>query len=399
MPDTYAVRLATLACVSLLALSCGRSAPQVTIEFSGPPGSGEPDLFAADDGRVLMSWFEQVDDTAYVLNVAQRVDGRWGPAHVVEQGSQFFVNWADFPAVTELADGTWAVHWLEKVSRDPYAYHVKVVVSHDQGRTWSDPVVPHGDRSPTEHGFVSMVPWKDGAALIWLDGRAMRGTTGDMTVRTTTLTAEGNVAEDVLLDGRACECCTTALVRTARGLLAAYRDRSPDEIRDIAVVRYERARWSEPVFVSQDRWHIAACPVNGPQLAAAGDTIVVAWFTAANETPRVQIAFSRDGGRSFAPPIRVDDGLPRGRVDVGLDQEGRTAVVTWLEVTTSGAEIRARTVHPDGSVEPSWIVGQTGDERASGFPRMVRAGSEIVFAWTVPGAAGGVRVGVVGGGR
>lgn len=34
------------------------------------------------------------------------------------------------------------------------------------------PVVPHRDTSQSEHGFVSLVPWKgDRAAAVWLDGR------------------------------------------------------------------------------------------------------------------------------------------------------------------------------------------------------------------------------------
>jgi hypothetical protein len=350
-----------------------------------------------------MSWFEPVGDTAHVLRVAERDEGVWVTARVVTQGSGFFVNWADFPSVVELHDGTWLAHWLAKVAADPYAYHVKLAWSRDRGRTWSDPMVPHGDRSPTEHGFVSMVPWEKGAALIWLDGRAMQGggetgheqTQGDMTARATFVGPAGEVDPDVLLDDRTCECCATALARTTSGLVAAYRDRSPEEIRDIAVVRYDGSRWSAPTMVSPDRWRISACPVNGPQLDAVGDTVAVAWFTAANDSPRVYVAFSTDGASSFGDPVRVDDGLPRGRVDVVFDAAASTALVVWLEVTASGAEIRARGVRRDGGSAPSWPIGRTVDARASGFPRIARAGDEVLVAWTVPGEGGGVRVGAV----
>ncbi|NIQ55302.1 MAG: hypothetical protein GWN85_18040 [Gemmatimonadetes bacterium] len=37
-------------------------------------------------------------------------------------------------------------------------------------------------------------------------------------------------------------------------------------------------------------------------------------------------------------------------------------------------------------------MGSTGGGRASGFPRMVRVGDEVLFAWTLTGPAGGVRV-------
>ena len=162
-----------------------------------------------------------------------------------------FVNWADFPSSLEMRDGTLAVHWLEKVADAPYAYHVMLALSSDDGATWSEPFRAHDDASPTEHGFVSMVPWSEGAGLTWLDARAMAGhasggehiaegggaVRGAMSVRFRTLAPDGRLGPEVLLDDRTCECCQTALARIGDGLVAAYRDRSESEVRDIAVVR------------------------------------------------------------------------------------------------------------------------------------------------------------------
>lgn len=398
-PMSNALQRSIVVAACSVVAACG-GAPQVTVEFSGPAGSGEPNLFATADGRVLMSWFERVGDTSYALRVATRERGGWSPPRTVVEGRPFFVNWADFPSITELEDGSWVVHWLEKTAESPYAYHVKLVRSLDGGASWSDPVVPHGDRSPTEHGFVSMAPWSGGAALIWLDGRAMDGydaTTheappGAMTVRATMLGADGIPLPDVLLDDRTCECCTTSMVKTSNGLLAAYRDRSTDEIRDVAVVRYVNGRWTVPMIVGDDRWHFPGCPVNGPQLDALGDSVVIAWFTSPNDSAKVRVAFSNDGGASFGQPMRVDDeGTPRGRVDV-VWVSAEAALVSWLAVSGGVGQVRARMVHRDGPTGTSWVVALTEDGRAAGFPRMVRAGGEIVIAWTVPGERGGVRV-------
>jgi len=41
------------------------------------------------------------------------------------------VNWADFPSFVELADGSWAVHWLEMLGEGHYAYGVQVALSRD----------------------------------------------------------------------------------------------------------------------------------------------------------------------------------------------------------------------------------------------------------------------------
>ena len=48
------------------------------------------------------------------------------------------------------------------------------------------------------------------------------------------------------------------------GPVAVYRDRSPEEIRDISVVRLVDGVWTEPAPVHADNWMIEGCPVNGP---------------------------------------------------------------------------------------------------------------------------------------
>ncbi|MBI3982455.1 MAG: exo-alpha-sialidase, partial [Gemmatimonadetes bacterium] len=142
------------------------------VEFTAPAGSGEPNLDATPDGRVVMSWFEKTGDKRHALRVAMRSDGAWSEPRTIVEGGDFFVNWADFPSILELPDGSWVAHWLQKTAASTYAYHVQIAISQDKGATWSKPVTPHRDLSPTEHGFVSMVPWRDGVGLIWLDGRA-----------------------------------------------------------------------------------------------------------------------------------------------------------------------------------------------------------------------------------
>jgi hypothetical protein len=390
----------------LVSLTVGGCAPDAAIEigelkleFSGPPGSGQPNLFAASGGRALLTWHQPADGAGYDLMIAERTGGAWSQPKVVARGRNFFVNWADFPSAIELADGSWLVHWLQKVAPSTYAYHVFAAISGDRGESWSLELVPHRDRSSTEHGFVSMVPWRGGAALVWLDGREMResgsgdgeGDSGAMTLRYTTLEADGSLGEEVLLDSRTCECCQTGMVATAKGLLVAYRDRSEEEIRDISVVRYVEGRWSEPRRVAQDDWHFPACPVNGPALAARGDSVAVAWFTGSGGEAKVYVAFSADGGGSFGTPVRVDGGRPVGRVDVEL-LSGRVALVSWLESTAEGAEIRLRQVRSDGVLGAHRVVAPSSEARSSGFPRMVLVGEELLFAWTVPGDSGGVRV-------
>ena len=161
----------------------------------------------------------------------------------------------------------------------------------------------------------------------------------------------------------------------------AYRDRSEGEIRDIVVTRALETGWSDPVPVLRDGWRIEGCPVNGPAIDAASGTTAVAWFTAANDQPRVLLARSVDGGRSFSEAIPIDIESPTGRVDV-VQLGGGDAIVSWLASDPEGAAISVRRVASDGRIGPVRIVSRTAASRPSGFPQMVASGDQLVVSWT-----------------
>ncbi len=132
-----------------------------------------------------------------------------------------------------------------------------------------------------------------------------------MTLRSALIGLDGlKVGKDTELDARTCDCCQTDSARTREGLVVVYRDRSETGVRDIALVRQTPTGWSEPVQVARDGWLIDACPVNGPAVDARGDTVVVAWFTAADK-PRVRLAFS--AGRRAHVPGPDRGGCRKGR--------------------------------------------------------------------------------------
>lgn len=353
-----------------------------------------------------MSWLEPAAGEAWALRFSVREDGDWSSPRTIARGEEWFVNWADFPAILALPDGTLAAHWLVSSGPAPYAYDVAISRSTDGGDRWGPPVTPHRDGTRTEHGFVSLFPWSDDVlGAIWLDGRKNAGidesaldggpSAGEMTLRHARLEADGRLGDEVELDGRVCDCCQTDVAIAAEGPVVAYRDRSPEEVRDIAVVRWSKGSWSAPAGVHPDGWTIAACPVNGPALAAVGDRVVVAWFTGADDSLRVRLAFSGDGGDSFASPIRVDEGAPLGRVDLALLPDGR-ALVIWMERVDGVAAVRARRVAGDGTAGESVTLAWTSPSRASGFPRLVVTDGEALLAWTDPGdpPPAGVRVAV-----
>jgi hypothetical protein len=363
-------------------------APAEPLATPAPEGSRTPWLTPTADGTgAWLAWQESTTDSVdpvQAVRVARWSPQGWDSVRTVTSGRPLFVNWADFPAVTALPSGALAAHWLEREGTGRYSYGIRVSRSRDGGATWSAPVTPHTDGLQAEHGFVSLWPaGGDTLGLAWLDGRksAIPDSAREMTVRAAHVTGTGALAAEALLDPRSCDCCQTAAARTARGMVVVYRDRSPGEIRDIAIVRQEGGRWTPPALVHADGWEIAGCPVNGPAVVAHGDTVVVAWFTAARDTARVLLATSADGGATFGAPVRLDGGMPIGRVALALDPIGHP-LVAWMEqVTPQVAEVRLRRVVGNTPGAPR-VVTRTSGGRPSGFPRMVRVGETLLLAWT-----------------
>jgi hypothetical protein len=400
-----ALRLGLITFLLLVSFGCTGRNDSLTIRPADSPATGdsrEPELTTAPDGRIILSWVEKVDEKRYALRMATRDRAAWSEPQTVADGENWFVNWADFPSVIALKDGSLAAHWLVKSGSATYAYDVNIALSKDEGKTWTRPIIPHLDNTQTEHGFVSLVPLADGRlGAIWLDGRNMKDMQDDhdddkplpvsMTLRYAAIDASGKISDDAQLDERVCECCQTSATVTSDGVFAVYRDRSQTEVRDIFSVRQANGGWTPPQPVHNDNWEINGCPVNGPSVAADGRNVAVAWFTAVGGTPRVKIAFSTDGGATFGAPIQVDDGETQGRVDVVLLPD-KSALVCWLSGTVADGEIKARRVETNGSLGTPVVIAKTDISRSSGFPRMAVAGHEVHFAWTEFGKPSRIRM-------
>jgi hypothetical protein len=117
----------------------------------------------------------------------------------------------------------------------------------------------------------------------------------------------------------------------------------------------------------------------------------MAWFTAKDDRPQALMAFSKDAGKTFGAPIRIDDAATLGRVDLELLPDG-SALAAWIEFVAKpaspkpsgegGAEFRARRVDASGTKSAPVTIAGIAGSRSSGYPRAAVANGEVVFAWT-----------------
>jgi hypothetical protein len=386
------------AAVTVTTLSCGRREPAEwtvavqRVESPAGAGSTEPQLAVSDRG-VLLSWLER-EGTTNLLKFAERTASGWTAPVTAASGADWFLSYADVPSVQRLANGTLAAQWLETTDPVLEAYNLRLSYSKDNGKTWAPPFMPHNDGTKSQHGFASMFDLPGNAfGVLWLDGRNStfdfdKPETGTMELRYAAFDANWKQTADVEIDHRVCECCSTTAAMTSDGVLAAFRDLTTDAVRDTGVSRLENGKWTPTTIVSQDNWKIDFCPVNGPMLSARGRDVVVTWFTVKNDLGQAYAAFSSDAGRTWTPPIRLDDGGSLGRVDVEMLDDG-SALATWVEYAEGRSDFRARRIDRSGARSAPINVAPVSGGRASGFPRVALRGDELVFAWTASASPAG----------
>ena len=381
--------ITTIVLLLLAALAgCGRQTEAPQSQLLGQ-GIG-PHLAVRPSGDAVVSYVSSTED-GHALRFQLLEDGRWGNVRTVTSGPNWFVNWADFPSVQPITETLWAAHWLVRREAGGYAYDVHAAVSEDAGQTWSEAFRPHNDGTDTEHGFVTLFPAGDRIGAIWLDGRNMTGShdvpgnSADavgMTLRTGQFGAGGVVSSEQIVDGLTCDCCQTDVAQTVDGLVAVYRDRTPEEIRDIYISRFVDGSWQEGQAVHDDGWKIAGCPVNGPVVKADGSTVVVTWFTSANNKPVVKSAWSRDSGRTFAAPIVVADDGVIGYVGLAMLTEDSVAVSWLCKASSQSNAICYRAIDSAGKLGTVEHLETRGVVPRMSVPQLAFVDRQLLFVWT-----------------
>ncbi|MEQ1908353.1 MAG: sialidase family protein [Vicinamibacterales bacterium] len=349
-------------------------------------GSGMYGLTTSSDGTPYLSWLEPTGEGIHALKFSRLDKGVWADAREIARSDNWFVNWADHPTLAVLPNGSLVAHWLANNGdkRGSYGYGFRIALSSDGGHRWHEVHAGGTDNTEGYSGFVSILPTASGFEAIYLGPPKPHDPKPDpnhvMTLAALRFSLGGRLEGETVVDADTCSCCSTSIVQTGQGPIAAYRDRAAGEIRDISVVRLRNGKWAEPTTV-HDGWQINACPTNGPALAASGSRVAMAWFTGAGGVPRVKVAWSQDAGETFSAPVIIDGGRPVGWPATVMLDDG-SAVVSWLESRGDGhGELRLRRISSSGRAGDPITVAESSSGRSTGMPQMVRMGNDLLLAW------------------
>ena len=356
--------------------SCAHEGSSITEPPIGM-GAEEPSLTVTDRGLVL-SWMEPYEGDI-LLKMSLHNGLKWLPAKTIAKGDDWFVNWADFPAIVANGEVLFT-HFLQKSASPTFAYDVMYTVSQNMGESWSKPKKLHQDTVAAEHGFVSAVPFNEGFYVSWLDGRNTGIDNGAMTIRAAYVDDNAEIHHAAEIDHSTCDCCQTTMALVNGVPWSLYRDRTEEEVRDMYFSKLVDKQWTEPEVFHDDNWVINACPVNGPVAGSYKQTLAVAWYTGADGEEKVKMKISKDEGNSFSDVILVDSPNSFGRVDVQMDSA--SIYITYLTKKDASAAIMLKVYDYSGLLQSSEVLAIVSPERGTGFPRTAIWHENLIIAWT-----------------
>ncbi len=356
------------------------------IPFLYGDNNAQPNLVSSN-GTLSLSWISSKKENKASLHFSQFKKGKWIKPQTIANGSDWFVNWADFPAHAINEDLIITSH-LKKSASGTYTYDVILNLKKLSGEKIKENFLLNTDGVKAEHGFVSIIPNNNkGFFITWLDGRntvekKLDGHHKPMTIRFAEITNKGDVINESELDAAVCDCCQTSIGMTNNGPIIVYRDRSEKEVRDIYTIRNINGVWEEPNPLHNDGWIINGCPVNGPKVAVNSTNLAIAWFTVVNNNPLVNVSFSKTNGDSFGTPFKLNDHDAIGRVDVAF-LNNEEVIVSYMEVDDIGTYLRIKKVSVNGKVSKPITISKIDGGRNTGVPQLEVINNEIFIVWTI----------------
>jgi len=190
-----------------------------------------------------------------------------------------------------------------------------------------------------------------------------------------------------------CYCCKTAMVTGPDGTIyAAWRHVYPGNMRDIAmtVSRDGGKSFQPPVRVSADNWQLAGCPDDGPAAAVGSDgTVHLVWPTVLREVEpedrmrgAIFYASTRDG-RRFTHRIEVPTpGTLKPSHPQIASDDAGGFIVAWDEVRVGIRRAFTRRLRFNAGGNPMFGEAREVDTQGGAYPVIAATTRGVFVAWT-----------------
>jgi hypothetical protein len=183
-----------------------------------------------------------------------------------------------------------------------------------------------------------------------------------------------------------CYCCKTSLVTKGANVYAAWRHVYPGSARNIAFTmsRDGGRTFAPPVKVSDDHWKIDGCPENGPALAVDdAHRAYVVWVTPPDgnsDTPLGIFYASADSAMRFHPRVAMPNRGPAAHAQIVVAPDGRL-VAAWDEIVDGRRQVGLARLMPRDDGTAAIDRMESGAEGETGWPVLAATPARVLVGW------------------
>jgi hypothetical protein len=188
-----------------------------------------------------------------------------------------------------------------------------------------------------------------------------------------------------------CYCCKTALaVGPDSSVYAAWRHVFPGNLRDMAFTmsRDGGRSFLPPVRVSEDKWAIDGCPDDGPAMMVDGrGTVHLVWLTVIDSgTTEGALFYASWNGRGFTPRVRIPTLGPGPAHPQIVSTRAERMFVAWDEAVNGRRVAAMREVRIQKTRRPVFGELVTLSSSSPGtYPVLAATEKGLVAVWTAGG--------------